>query len=169
MGRCVNWLDPSIHFLSWMLSREMSRFRSCLHSQCVLRNPSTAVPASGVKLRQAIAVRQSQIALLTASFITPARRRIDRQTQRPVLIARERYRNIPVLCFRLSRCNSRHMLSPTRSSAVADGPRDALCQLKSCELLHNSRTPRIGRPKLYNKSTRARSNGVRKSRSTVVL
>jgi len=26
----------------------------------------------------------------------------------------------------------------TRSSATADGPRDAMCQTKSCQLLHNS-------------------------------
>ena len=34
----------------------------------------------------------------------------------------------------------------TRSSVAADGPRDALCQSKSCHRLHN------GRNKLYNKS-----------------
>ena len=26
---------------------------------------------------------------------------------------------------------------PARSSAIAEGPRDALCQLKSCQLQHN--------------------------------
>ena len=34
----------------------------------------------------------------------------------------------------------------TRSSATADGPRDALCQSESCKLLHNCRN------QLYNKS-----------------
>jgi len=32
--------------------------------------------------------------------------------------------------------SSRHRLS-ARSSAIAEGPRDALSQLKSCQLLHN--------------------------------
>ena len=32
----------------------------------------------------------------------------------------------------------RHSMSKTRSSATADGPRDAICQSKSCQLLHNS-------------------------------
>ena len=43
----------------------------------------------------------------------------------------------------------------TRSCATADRPRDALCQSKSCRLLHNCRN------KLYSKSTANRSNGVR--------
>ena len=43
----------------------------------------------------------------------------------------------------------------TRICATADRPRDALCQSKSCRLLHNCRN------KLYSKSTANRSNGVR--------
>ena len=39
-----------------------------------------------------------------------------------------------------------------RNSATADGPRDALCQSKSCKLLHNCRK------KLYNKSSANQSN-----------
>ena len=35
-------------------------------------------------------------------------------------------------------CNKRKALVKTRSSAIADGPRDASCQLKSCQLPSNS-------------------------------
>jgi len=31
-----------------------------------------------------------------------------------------------------------YVMFKTRSSATADGPRDATCQSKSCQLLHNS-------------------------------
>jgi len=44
----------------------------------------------------------------------------------------------------------------TRSSATEDGPRDALCQSKSCRLLDNFSYNIT----LYNKSTTNRSNGV---------
>jgi len=45
-----------------------------------------------------------------------------------------------------------YRLLDVRSSAMAEGPRDALCQLKSCEQLHSYRN------KLYNKSSRNRSS-----------
>jgi len=46
----------------------------------------------------------------------------------------------------LQKFHSRHLVIgylvsgtvATRSSAIAEGPRDALCQLKSCQLPHNS-------------------------------
>jgi len=43
-----------------------------------------------------------------------------------------------IFCIGLSLyiCMSAELL--TRSSAIAEGPRDALCQLKSCQLPHNS-------------------------------
>ena len=47
-----------------------------------------------------------------------------------------------------------HFIS-RRSSATADGPRDALCQSRSYQLLHNRRN------KLYSESTTNRSNRVR--------
>jgi len=50
----------------------------------------------------------------------------------------------------------------TISSATADGPRDALCQSASCQLLHNCRN------KLYNESRTNRSHGVRGFQSTDV-
>jgi len=47
------------------------------------------------------------------------------------------------------------VLCNTRSSAAADGPRDAQCQSKSCQLLHNCRN------KLYNKFRTNRSTAVK--------
>jgi len=48
-------------------------------------------------------------------------------------------------------CQCYLLCRPTRSSATADGPRDALCQSKPCQLLHKCRN------KSYNKSTTNRS------------
>ena len=48
----------------------------------------------------------------------------------------------------------------TRSSTIAEGPRDALCQSKSCPLPHSCRN------KLYKKSTTKRSYGVGGLQST---
>jgi len=45
------------------------------------------------------------------------------------------------------RVNVWRITSTARSGTIADGPRDALCQSKSCQLLHNCMN------KLYNKST----------------
>ena len=49
-----------------------------------------------------------------------------------------------------------------RSSAITDGPRDASCQSKSCQQLHNFRNS------LHNKSQTNRSNGVEWLQSTDV-
>ena len=57
---------------------------------------------------------------------------------------------------------SHEQLQNTRSCASAEGPRDALCQSVSCQLLHNCNN------KLYNKSTTNRSDGVIALRSTDV-
>jgi len=49
-----------------------------------------------------------------------------------------------------------------QSSHTADGPRDALCQSKCCQLLHNCRS------KLYNKFITNRTKGIRGLRLTDV-
>jgi len=42
-------------------------------------------------------------------------------------------------CFKvLAACMKFQLPHITRSSAIAEGPRDALCQLKSCQLPRNS-------------------------------
>ena len=70
-----------------------------------------------------------------------------------------------MLCYCVIYCIFRHTFVPSRksrSSANADGPRDATCQSESCQLLHNLNN------KLYNTSRTSRSNEVGSLQSTNV-